>query len=159
MARCIEIALERRSRTTAQRPLALVVADPQGARISGSLIVESAVDALSALLLLAPTLPPNTLVASTAGVAATLPRWLQAFHAPRILCAFDADRAGDQAALALRRHTPNCNRLRPVGANDWNDLLRRSRRCLTTIILAAVLPHFRMLPTVLTIMLPPLQGG
>ena len=92
------------------------------------LIVESAVDALSAVLLLAPTLPPDTLVASTAGVASALPRWLQAFHAPRTLCAFDADRAGDQAALAFRRHTPNCSRLRPVGAKDWNDLLRRSRR-------------------------------
>ena len=46
------------------------------------LIVENAVDDLSALLLLVPTLPPDTLLASTAGVAATLPRWLQAFHAP-----------------------------------------------------------------------------
>ena len=90
------------------------------------LIVESAVDALSALLLLAPTLPPDTLVASTAGVASALPPWLQAFRAPRTLCAYDADPAGDQAAAALRRHTPLCNRLRPAGAKDWNDLLRRS---------------------------------
>jgi len=65
-------------------------------------------------------------VASTAGVASALPRWLQAFHAPRILCAYDADPAGDQAAAALRRHTPRCSRLRPVGAKDWNDLLRRA---------------------------------
>ncbi len=91
------------------------------------LLVESAVDALAAVLLLAPTLPPDTLLASTAGVATTLPRWLRAFRAPRILCAYDADRAGDQAADALRRNAPNCSRLRPVGAKDWNDLLRRSR--------------------------------
>ena len=70
-------------------------------------------------MLLAPTLPPDTLVASA------LPRWLQAFHAPRTLCAYDADPAGDQAAAALR-HTPHYCRLRPVGAKDWNDLLRRS---------------------------------
>ena len=90
------------------------------------LLVESAVDARSALLLLAPTLSPDTLVASTAGLASALPRWLQAFPAPRTLCAYDADPAGDRAAAALRRHTPNCSRLRPVGAKDWNDLLRRS---------------------------------
>ncbi len=91
------------------------------------LLTESALDALAALLLLAPTLPPDTLLASTAGIATTLPPWLQAFRAPRILCAYDADRAGDQAAAALRRNTPNCSRLRPAGAKDWNDLLRRSR--------------------------------
>ena len=82
------------------------------------LLVESAVDALSALLLLAPTLPSDTLVASTAGLASALPRWLQAFPAPRILCAYDADPAGDQAAAALQRHTPHCRRLRPAGAKD-----------------------------------------
>ncbi len=91
------------------------------------LLVESALDALAALRLLAPTLPPDTLLASTAGIATSLPPWLQAFRAPRILCAYDADRAGDQAADSLRRHTPHCSRLRPVGAKDWNDLLRRSQ--------------------------------
>ena len=91
------------------------------------LLTESALDTLAALLLLAPSLPPDTLLASTAGVATTLPRWLQAFRAPRILCAYDADQAGDQAADALRRNVPNCSRLRPAGAKDWNDLLRRSR--------------------------------
>ena len=90
------------------------------------LLVESALDALSAVLLLAPSLPPDTLVASTAGLASALPRWLHAFHVPRTLCAYDADPPGDQAAAALRRHTPHCSRLRPVGAKDWNDLLRRS---------------------------------
>ena len=60
------------------------------------LLVESALDALAALRLLAPTLPPDTLLASTAGIATSLPLWLQAFRAPRILCAYDADRAGDQ---------------------------------------------------------------
>ena len=95
------------------------------ADLDAILIVESALDALSALRLLAPELPPDTLVASTAGVASALPPWLRAFHAPRTLCAYDADPAGDQAADAIRRHTPNCSRLRPVGAKDWNDLLRQ----------------------------------
>ena len=79
----------------------------------------------TALRLLAPSLPPDTLLASTAGVASALPPWLRAFHAPRTFCAYDADPAGDQAADAIRRHTPNCSRLRPVGAKDWNDLLRQ----------------------------------
>ena len=95
------------------------------ADLEAILIVESALDALSVLRLLGPGLPPDTLVASTAGVASALPPWLQAFHAPRTLCAYDADPAGDQAADAIRRHTPNCSRLRPVGAKDWNDLLRQ----------------------------------
>ena len=96
------------------------------ADLDAVLLVESAVDALSAAQLLAPSLPPDTLVASTAGLAAALPRWLSAFHPPRILCAYDADPAGDQAAAALQRHTPNCTRLRPPAAKDWNDLLRQS---------------------------------
>ena len=46
------------------------------------LLVESAVDALSAIRLLAPDLPPDTLVVSTAGIASAFPRWLLAFGAP-----------------------------------------------------------------------------
>lgn len=90
------------------------------------LLVESAVDALSAARLLAASLPPDTLVASTAGLAASLPPWLHAFQPDRILCAYDADPPGDQAAAALQRQLPNCQRLRPVAAKDWNELLLRS---------------------------------
>ncbi len=90
------------------------------------LLVESAIDALSAITLLAPPqLPPHALVASTAGVAAWLPAWLRDLNAPRTLCAYDADPPGDQAAEALIRRLPHCARLRPAGAKDWNDLLRR----------------------------------
>ena len=56
----------------------------------------------------------------------TLPRLLQAFCAPRILCAYNADPAGEHAGDALRRNAPNRSRLRPIGAKDWNDLLRSS---------------------------------
>lgn len=87
------------------------------------LLVESAVDALSAARLLANSVPPDTLVASTAGVAPALPAWLHAFQPAPILCAYDADPPGDHAAAALRRQFPSCRRLRPVGAKDWNELL------------------------------------
>ena len=88
------------------------------------LIVESAVDALSAVLLPAPGLPSDCLVASTAGTARRLPGWLHACQHLPLLCGYDADPAGDQAARALLRQHPRLQRLRPLGAKDWNDLLR-----------------------------------
>ena len=88
------------------------------------LLTESAVDALSVVLLPAPGLPASCLVASSAGTARRLPRWLASFPASRLLCAYDADPTGDQAALALLRQHPGMRRLRPAGAKDWNDLLR-----------------------------------
>lgn len=95
-----------------------------------ALLVESAVDALSALQLLAPELPPGTLLASTAGVASRLPAWLQAFRCQHLVCAYDADPAGDAAATALRRSHPRLVRLRTLGAKDWNQQLRRSAQPL-----------------------------
>ena len=97
------------------------------ADLDAVLLTESAVDSLSLIQLLAPTLSPDTLLASTAGTARRPPCWLHAFRDLPLLCAYDADPAGDQAAAALRRHTPHYSRLRPVGAKDWNDLLRRSQ--------------------------------
>ena len=88
------------------------------------LLTESAVDTLSAALLPVPGLPPDCLLASTAGTARRLPRWLHAFQDLPILCGYDADPAGDQAALALLRQHPRLRRLRPHGAKDSNDLLR-----------------------------------
>lgn len=92
------------------------------------LIVESAVDALSALLLLRDSLPPHTLIASTAGVAPRLPRWLRDLRPPQTLCAYDSDTAGERAADSLLRNTPNACRLSPAGAKDWNDQLRADRQ-------------------------------
>ena len=58
------------------------------------------------------------------------PAWLHqkcAFR--RVLLAFDADEAGDAAALKiglnLASFGANCQRLRPQGAKDWNELLQR----------------------------------
>ena len=91
---------------------------------SAVLLVESAVDALSAVLLPVPGLPPDCLVASTGGTARRLPRWLDAFPDSSLLCGYDADPVGDQAALALLRLHPGLRRRRPFHAKDWNDLLR-----------------------------------
>lgn len=88
------------------------------------LLVESAVDALSALLLPAPGLPADCLLVSTAGTARRLPRWLSAAPSAELLCGYDADAPGDRAAQALSRSHPQLRRLRPPDAKDWNDLLR-----------------------------------
>ena len=91
---------------------------------SAVLLCESAVDALSACLLPAPGLPPDTLFVSTAGITRKLPAWLAHFPPSRLLCGFDADPPGDHAARALRLRYPLMRRLRPPSAKDWNDLLR-----------------------------------
>ena len=103
------------------RPRRLLAEDRPPAAV---LLTESAIDALSAVLLPAPGLPPDCLVASTAGTARRLPRWLHGFPHSRILCGYDADPAGEQAARDLLRRHPGLSRLRPQHANDWNDRLR-----------------------------------
>ena len=95
------------------------------APLAACLLVESALDALAASLLPAPGLPARTLIASTAGVARRLPAWLADFSGPQLLCGYDADAAGDRAARDLCARCPGMRRLRPVGAKDWNDLVRR----------------------------------
>ncbi len=85
------------------------------------LIVESAIDALSAWLL--PLSRKPDCILSTAGATARLPPWL---HDPRvrtILCGYDADPTGDRCAESLRTD-PRVVRIRPEGVKDWNDLLR-----------------------------------
>ncbi len=91
------------------------------------LLTESAIDSLSAYQLLAPTLPPNTLITSTAGVCSTVPGWLQALPPLQLLCGYDADRAGDEAAQVICSQNPRASRLLPHSAKDWNDLLLQSR--------------------------------
>jgi len=63
-----------------------------------------------------------TLVASTAGLATTAPAWIDGSHA--LVCAYDADRAGDNAARKLLQSRPDMQRLRPVSGKDWNDVLK-----------------------------------
>ena len=94
---------------------------------ASALLVESAIDALSALTRPPPG-PRHALVVSTAGVRTSVPQWLEAFGFTRIDCGFDADDAGDRAADALARGDARVRRLRPEGAKDWNDRIPRAAR-------------------------------
>ena len=92
------------------------------------LLVEGAIDALSALQL--NELRHVRCVISTAGVATRLPQWMTAADPQDLLCGYDADGAGDAAAHRLMQNHPGIGRLRPEGAQDWNELLQaiRNRR-------------------------------
>ena len=79
---------------------------PARAAPQAVLLVESALDALSVRQCPPPGLPAATLIASTAGVTATWPPWLEPWSALPPLCGYDADPAGDRAATALQRQCP-----------------------------------------------------
>ncbi len=103
--------------------MALDAAPPERA-----VLVESAIDALSVLTLRSfPWTGSGGFAAvSAAGVATTVPRWLDGWRLRRILCGYDADPAGDAAAARLARSDPRVVRCRPaVEGEDWNDLLVR----------------------------------
>ncbi|MDE0280781.1 MAG: DUF3991 domain-containing protein [Gammaproteobacteria bacterium] len=87
------------------------------------LIVESAIDALSAWLL--PLSRKPDCILSTAGATSVLPPWLAHPRVRTILCGYDADPTGDRCADSLQTD-PRVIRMRPEGNNikDWNDLLR-----------------------------------
>ena len=90
------------------------------------ILTESAVDALSARSLrIEQARQHGAVVVSTAGVASALPPWIEDWKPRRILCAYDADSAGDGAAERLAAKDPRVIRMRPDGAKDWNDMLRR----------------------------------
>lgn len=70
------------------------------------------------------------------------PTWLHRAGAfRRVLLAFDADDAGDVAAEKLRpllgSFGARCERLRPEGAKDWNEMLQASGRDILADFLAA----------------------
>jgi len=90
------------------------------------ILTESAVDAISARSLrIEETREAGTVVVSTAGVARSVPPWIENWKPGRIVCAYDADSAGDAAAERLALSDPRVVRLQPSGAKDWNDMLRR----------------------------------
>ena len=92
------------------------------------ILTESAVDAISARSLRIQGAQENgVVVASTAGVASAVPTWIDGWKPTRIVCAYDADSAGDSAAARLAANDPRVIRLRPGGAKDWNEILLRSR--------------------------------
>ena len=89
---------------------------------SSVVLCESAIDALSCA-----ALHPDSLCLSTAG-ARPNPRWLPPLleEHSEVLCGFDADVAGDEAARAMIALHPAVKRLRPP-LKDWNDVLREQR--------------------------------
>ena len=90
------------------------------------ILAESAVDAISARSLrIEGTRESGAVVVSTAGAAGTFPSWIEDWKPGRIVCAYDADSAGDEAAGRLALGDPRVVRLRPSGSKDWNDLLRQ----------------------------------
>ncbi len=92
------------------------------------ILTESAVDAISARSLrVEGTRENGAVVASAAGIASSVPTWIEDWEPKRIICAYDADSAGDGAAERLAANDPRVIRLRPGGAKDWNEILLRSR--------------------------------
>ena len=89
-------------------------------------VTESAVDAISARSLrIEGTRENGAVVASTAGIASAVPTWIEDWKPKRVICAYDADSAGDAAADRLAINDPRVIRLRPKGAKDWNEILLR----------------------------------
>ena len=92
------------------------------------ILTESAVDAISARSLrIKGTNEHGAVVASTAGIASSVPTWIKDWKPKRLICAYDADGAGDAAADRLAVNDPRVIRLRPCSAKDWNEILLRSR--------------------------------
>jgi hypothetical protein len=88
-------------------------------RIDAIILCESAIDAISCLLI-----HPHRSCISTAG-ARPNPSWLPAIihNGLPIYCGFDADSTGDDIAEAMIERYPAIKRLRPP-RHDWNELLK-----------------------------------
>ena len=92
------------------------------------ILTESAVDAISARSLrIEGTREHGAVVASAAGIASSVPPWIEEWKPQAIICAYDADSAGDHAAEHLQISDPRVKRLRPHAAKDWNEMLMRDR--------------------------------
>lgn len=88
------------------------------AHICGIILCESAIDAISCLII-----HPCHWCISTAG-ARPNPAWLPPLigQGCSVYCGFDADPTGDAMALAMIQLHPAIKRLRPP-QHDWNDML------------------------------------
>ena len=95
------------------------------ARAATVYLVESAIDAISLFKLRQDAGSGSHAVVSTAGTTPEPRTWFAKLaDAARRVCAFDNDKAGDEAAHKLRRH--KFERLKPDG-KDWNDDLKAAR--------------------------------
>ena len=95
------------------------IAGPPPLNVSSIILCESAIDAISCLVL-----HPRSRCLSTAG-ARPDPQWLEDCLRQGIptYCGFDADSTGEAMARAMMTRQPAIQRLRP-GLKDWNDVLR-----------------------------------
>ncbi len=86
--------------------------------IKGIVLCESAIDAISCLIL-----HPDLWCISTAG-ARPSPSWLPHLLQTDmpVLCGFDADPTGDECAREMIRQHPRAGRMRP-SKHDWNEVL------------------------------------
>ncbi len=84
-------------------------------------LCESAIDAISCSCFY-----PERIVLSTAGVCSDRP-WLTTVISMgyQVLCAFDADEAGDRFAVKMIQKHPEIQRLRPP-FKDWNEALQQT---------------------------------
>jgi len=55
------------------------------------------------------------------------PAWIAQWKPERVICGYDADRAGNLGARSLERRHGRVERLRPEGRKGWNDILRDGR--------------------------------
>ena len=95
------------------------------ARAATVYLVESAIDAISLFKLRHDAGERGHAVVSTAGTTPEPRTWFAKLaDTARRVCAFDNDKAGDEAAHKLRRH--KFERLKPSG-KDWNDDLKAIR--------------------------------
>jgi hypothetical protein len=83
-------------------------------------LVESAIDALSLLILRRRSGEMDCAVVSSAGTSSEVPQ-RAVLRGAEVVCAYDADTQGDKAAKALK-----LARMRPTGGKDWNDQLRNT---------------------------------
>lgn len=67
----------------------------------------------------------GAVVVSTAGVASSFPPWIEDWKPKHMICSYDADSAGERAANRIAVSNPRVITLRPCGAEDWNEMLRR----------------------------------
>ncbi len=93
-----------------------------GTNNEGTILCESAIDAISCFML-----HPRHHCLSTAG-ARPNPLWLAPLlrQAWPLYCGFDADQTGDDMARAMIALHPGVQRLRP-SHHDWNDVLMSAR--------------------------------
>ena len=92
------------------------------------ILAESAVDAISARsLCIEGTREHGAVVASTAGLASSIPARIEDWRPKRIVCACDADNAGHRPAERPQISDPRVKRLRPPAAKDWNEILLQTR--------------------------------